>query len=184
MLNFNQGVKLKATVNYVDNDENKTLSAVSLKRSILELLRSMDNAGAIEDYFEADENTYNTICRILDADSNGFSLKAESAVYNNIFKYSYEENLGAGDGGFYEGVENTIVNIDNAEAIYRVKHQKDINSDIRIMFSFTHESVTNKLNVYVEDKIVRIDNPVVSILSDLEFKYWSNNEYYYFLKIP
>ncbi len=180
VLNFNQGVKLKATVNYVDNDENKTLTAVSLKRSILELLRSMDNAGAIEDYFEEEGNTYNTVCKILEADNDGFSLKAESAVYNNIFKYSYEENLGAGDGGFYEGIENTLVIIDNAEAIYRVKHQKDINSDIRIMFSFAHESVTKKLNLYVEEKIVRIDNPISSILSDLEFKYWSNDEYYYF----
>lgn len=174
-----QNITLRATA--TDNS-GATVTVESSARSILGILRSMNDAGAIEDYFEAMPNTLATVQKILEADESGYYLKAESGIYNNIFKWEYlgGDFIDPGDDGFYDSYENTVVPIDNANVIYRIKSQDGVYADVKFEFSFLHNNLAKSIFFTISNKIIVIENDISDVLPSLDFDYWANSEYYYF----
>lgn len=173
-----QDITLCATA--TDNS-GATVTVKSSARSILSILRSMNDADAVEDYFEAMPNTLATVQKILDADASGYYLKAESGIYSNIFKWAIiDSSIGAGDDGFYDSVENTVVPIDNANVIYRIKSQYGIYRDVEFEFSFLHNNRAKSIFFTIEDKIITIDNDISDVMPTIDYAYWADSQYYYF----
>ena len=169
---YNEEIGLKATINY--GEDNFTLETTSISVSMMTCWKLMRDAGTLQEHYSKIENedtaedAYNEVLELLESDENGFSLKAKSAVYSNMFTYSY--NIVTGAPITYQP------DINKSNAIYRVSLMTVPNQKGGTI-SFYYENAGFSFSLNEEGFLGYSDTYGIS--GDA-FLFWREGEYFYF----